>query len=85
MSKLLLFKKMKEVNKHSYKCAFIFPGFGFNIVGGTDSQHLPGEDGIFISHIKPGGSADVSGKLLPGDEIIAVFSHIRKIENPIYR
>lgn len=41
-------------------------------MGGTDSQHLPGEDGFFISCISSGGAAEASKKLVPGDEIVAV-------------
>jgi len=45
-------------------------GLGFNIVGGEDGE------GIFVSFILPGGVADVSGELRPGDQIISVTSCI---------
>lgn len=41
-------------------------GLGFNIVGGD------GNDGIYISHIMPGGTADLSGELHRGDQILSV-------------
>jgi len=41
-------------------------GLGFNIVGGSE------KDGIFVSHITPGGAADVDGKLRAGDQILSV-------------
>ncbi|GMT08858.1 hypothetical protein PFISCL1PPCAC_155, partial [Pristionchus fissidentatus] len=47
-------------------------GFGFNVVGGCDSQHLPGDNGIFVSLIKEDGVADRDGRLKQGDRIISV-------------
>ena len=41
-------------------------GLGFNIVGGEDGE------GIFVSFILAGGSADLSGELLRGDQLISV-------------
>lgn len=41
-------------------------GLGFNIVGGEDGE------GIFISFILAGGSADLSGELKRGDHILSV-------------
>jgi len=41
-------------------------GLGFNIVGGE------GGEGIFISFILTGGSADLSGELRKGDQILSV-------------
>ncbi|VDK83076.1 unnamed protein product [Litomosoides sigmodontis] len=46
--------------------------FGFNIVGGIDQEHIPGDPGIFISMIRNGGSASRDGRLMVGDRIIAV-------------
>lgn len=42
-------------------------GFGFRIVGGTEEGSQ-----VSIGHIVPGGSADLDGRLRPGDEIISV-------------
>uniref|UniRef100_A0A0K0DDP5 PDZ domain-containing protein n=1 Tax=Angiostrongylus cantonensis TaxID=6313 RepID=A0A0K0DDP5_ANGCA len=45
---------------------------GFNIVGGSDSPHIPGHSGIFVSIIKPGSPAYNDGRLSVGDLILAV-------------
>jgi hypothetical protein len=39
---------------------------------GCDSQHIPGDSGIFITRIKPGGAAEVDGRLHVGDRIVSV-------------
>uniref|UniRef100_H2ZDL8 Uncharacterized protein n=1 Tax=Ciona savignyi TaxID=51511 RepID=H2ZDL8_CIOSA len=41
-------------------------GLGFNIVGGD------GSEGIYISYILAGGTADVSGELYRGDQLLSV-------------
>lgn len=41
-------------------------GLGFNIVGGDDGE------GIFVSFILAGGSADLSGELKRGDQLLYV-------------
>ncbi|GMR57150.1 hypothetical protein PMAYCL1PPCAC_27345, partial [Pristionchus mayeri] len=47
-------------------------GFGFNVVGGSDSQHLPGDNGIFVSLVKEDGVAARDGQLKEGDKILSV-------------
>ncbi|CAJ0590277.1 unnamed protein product [Cylicocyclus nassatus] len=47
-------------------------GFGFNIVGGKDSPHIPGHNGIFVSVIKQGGPAYNDGRLSVGDLILSI-------------
>jgi len=47
-------------------------GLGFSIAGGIGSQHIPGDDGIFITRIIPGGTAEIEGQLAVGDRLIAV-------------
>lgn len=47
-------------------------GLGFSIAGGIGSQHIPGDDGIFITRIIPGGTAELEGQLAVGDRLIAV-------------
>uniref|UniRef100_A0A914UK23 PDZ domain-containing protein n=1 Tax=Plectus sambesii TaxID=2011161 RepID=A0A914UK23_9BILA len=47
-------------------------GLGFNIVGGTDSEHIPGDSGIFITKIKANGAAYNDGRLQEGDRILSV-------------
>ena len=41
-------------------------GLGFNIVGGEDNE------GIFVSFVLAGGSADISGNLRRGDRLLSV-------------
>merc|ERR1719410_1686749 len=43
-------------------------GFGFSIVGGTDTPLV----GVFVQELHPGGPAEKSGKLRPGDRILKV-------------
>lgn len=47
-------------------------GLGFNIVGGSDSEHIPGDSGIFITKIKANGAAFNDGRLQEGDRILSV-------------
>ncbi|RCN35318.1 PDZ/DHR/GLGF domain protein [Ancylostoma caninum] len=47
-------------------------GFGFNIVGGKDSPHIPGHSGIFVSVIKQDGPAYNDGRLSVGDLILSI-------------
>lgn len=47
-------------------------GLGFSIAGGRGSPHIPGDDGIFITQIGPGGAASVGGQLHVGDRLVAV-------------
>ncbi|VDN07834.1 unnamed protein product [Thelazia callipaeda] len=47
-------------------------GLGFNIVGGIDSEHIPGDPGIFISRIRVGSAASRDRRLSVGDRIISV-------------
>ena len=42
-------------------------GFGFRIVGGTEEGSQ-----VSIGHIVPGGSADLDGRVMSGDEIVCV-------------
>ncbi|MFH4976792.1 hypothetical protein AB6A40_003501 [Gnathostoma spinigerum] len=47
-------------------------GFGFNIVGGCDSEHIPGDSGIFVSKVSKDGVAYSDGRLSEGDRILSV-------------
>ncbi|ETN79175.1 PDZ/DHR/GLGF domain protein [Necator americanus] len=47
-------------------------GFGFNIVGGKDSPHIPGHSGIFVSVIKQDGPAYNDGRISVGDLILSI-------------
>ncbi|KAJ8031209.1 Disks large-like 1 [Holothuria leucospilota] len=47
-------------------------GLGFSIAGGRGNQHVPGDNGIFVTKIIDGGAAEQEGNLEVGDKIIAV-------------
>lgn len=51
---------------------FIFPGLGFNIVGGVDQNYVANDAGIYVSKIKEDGAAALDGRLQEGDKILAV-------------
>ncbi|XP_076454332.1 disks large homolog 1-like [Babylonia areolata] len=47
-------------------------GLGFSIAGGKGNQHIPGDNGIFITKLIEGGSAEQDGRLAVMDRLIAV-------------
>uniref|UniRef100_A0A8D8WF33 Disks large 1 tumor suppressor protein n=1 Tax=Cacopsylla melanoneura TaxID=428564 RepID=A0A8D8WF33_9HEMI len=47
-------------------------GLGFSIAGGIGNQHIPGDNGIYVTKIMDGGAAQVDGRLQVGDKLIAV-------------
>lgn len=47
-------------------------GLGFSIAGGIGNQHVPGDDGIYVTRIIEGGAAQVDGTLAVGDKLLAV-------------
>lgn len=49
-------------------------GLGFSIAGGKGNQHIPGDNGIFVTKIIDGGAAEQEGNLEVGDKLIAVSS-----------
>ena len=51
------------------------PGLGFSIAGGTDNQHVPGDNGIFVTKIIDGGAAQADGRLMVGDKLLKVDGH----------
>lgn len=54
-------------------------GLGFSIAGGIGNQHIPGDNGIYVTKIMDGGAANVDGRLSIGDKLIAVRTviHVR--------
>ena len=50
-------------------------GLGFSIAGGRTTEHVPGDDGIFITKIIPGGAAAEEGSLAIGDRIVKLNDH----------
>lgn len=47
-------------------------GLGFTIAGGIGSQHIPGDNGIYVSKVMEGGAAARSGQISVGDRLVAV-------------
>ncbi|KAK2167781.1 hypothetical protein LSH36_24g09014 [Paralvinella palmiformis] len=47
-------------------------GLGFSIAGGVGNQHIPGDNGIFVTKVIEGGAAQQDGRLAVGDRLIAV-------------
>ncbi|CAH1245865.1 DLG1 [Branchiostoma lanceolatum] len=47
-------------------------GLGFSIAGGVGNQHIPGDNGIFVTKIIDGGAAQQDSRLLVGDRLLAV-------------
>lgn len=47
-------------------------GLGFSIAGGIGNQHIPGDNGIYVTKIMEGGAAQVEGRLVVGDKLVAV-------------
>lgn len=47
-------------------------GLGFSIAGGVGNQHIPGDNGIFITKIIEGGAAEHDGRPQVGDKILSV-------------
>lgn len=59
-------------------------GLGFSIAGGIGNQHIPGDNGIYVTKIMDGGAANVDGRLAIGDKLIAVRTQAhgeRNLEN----
>lgn len=50
-------------------------GLGFSIAGGIGNQHIPGDNGIYVTKIMDGGAAHVDGRLSVGDKLVAVRHH----------
>jgi hypothetical protein len=47
---------------------------GFSITGGVGSQHIRGDDGIYVKSIQEGGLVSWDGRIWVGDKIVAVKS-----------
>ncbi|XP_060597806.1 LOW QUALITY PROTEIN: synaptojanin-2-binding protein-like [Ruditapes philippinarum] len=47
-------------------------GLGFNIRGGVDNPHIPGDSGIFVTKVRENGAAFVDGRLKEGDKILSI-------------
>jgi hypothetical protein len=51
-------------------------GLGFSIAGGIGNQHIPGDNGIYITKISEGGAAYADGRLCVGDKLVAVRNNM---------
>ncbi|XP_029004290.1 disks large homolog 4-like isoform X6 [Betta splendens] len=49
-------------------------GLGFSIAGGVGNQHVPGDNGIYVTKIIEGGAAHKDGRLQIGDKLVTVNS-----------
>ncbi|XP_061150470.1 discs large homolog 1-like protein isoform X6 [Syngnathus typhle] len=49
-------------------------GLGFSIAGGVGNQHIPGDNGIYVTKIIEGGAAHKDARLQIGDKLLAVNS-----------
>ncbi|XP_065575663.1 discs large homolog 1-like protein isoform X4 [Artemia franciscana] len=47
-------------------------GLGFSIAGGIGNQHIPGDNGIYVTKIMEGGAAHLDGRMAVGDKLVAV-------------
>uniref|UniRef100_A0A0N4ZJA6 Disks large homolog 1 n=1 Tax=Parastrongyloides trichosuri TaxID=131310 RepID=A0A0N4ZJA6_PARTI len=47
-------------------------GLGFSIAGGVGNEHVPGDNGIYITKVIEGGAAYTDGRIGVGDKIICV-------------
>lgn len=47
-------------------------GLGFSIAGGIGNQHIPGDNGIYVTKVMEGGAASVDGRLSIGDKLLNV-------------
>jgi C-terminal processing protease CtpA/Prc len=54
----------------------LYVGLGFSIAGGKGNQHIPGDDGVFITKVIDGGAAQQDGHIAVGDRLIAVRTTI---------
>ncbi|XP_017772482.1 PREDICTED: disks large 1 tumor suppressor protein-like isoform X2 [Nicrophorus vespilloides] len=52
-------------------------GLGFSIAGGIGNQHIPGDNGIYVTKVMDGGAAQVDGRLMVGDKLVAIRDSAR--------
>jgi hypothetical protein len=69
-----LIVRKSEVNLVSWNR---YDQLGFSISGGTDRQHIPGDNRVYITSIVEGGNAFKDGRLSVGDRLLAVKQNIK--------
>ncbi len=47
-------------------------GLGFTIAGGIGNQHIPGDNGIYVTKVMEGGAAAHDGRIDVGDRLVSV-------------
>ncbi len=47
-------------------------GLGFTIAGGIGNQHIPGDNGIYVTKVMEGGAAAMDGRIDVGDRLVCV-------------
>ncbi len=47
-------------------------GLGFTIAGGIGNQHIPGDNGIYVTKVMEGGAAAMDGRIDVGDRLVLV-------------
>jgi len=47
-------------------------GLGFTIAGGIGNQHIPGDNGIYVTKVMDGGAAAHDGRVDVGDRLVSV-------------
>jgi len=47
-------------------------GLGFTIAGGIGNQHIPGDNGIYVTKVMEGGAAAQAASISVGDRLVAV-------------
>uniref|UniRef100_A0A8D2JGR4 Disks large homolog 1 n=1 Tax=Varanus komodoensis TaxID=61221 RepID=A0A8D2JGR4_VARKO len=72
----LYIKRRKQVTEKIVELKLVKgpKGLGFSIAGGVGNQHIPGDNGIYVTKIIEGGAAHKDGKLQIGDKLMAVNS-----------
>ncbi|XP_037075487.1 disks large homolog 2-like [Pollicipes pollicipes] len=53
-------------------------GLGFSIAGGTGNQHIPADNGIYVTKIMEDGAAYQDGTMAVGDRLVAVDAGVRR-------
>lgn len=59
-------------------------GLGFSIAGGIGNQHIPGDNGIYVTKIMDGGAAQIDGRLKVGDKLVAVKNTMVRCNLPSF-
>ncbi|XP_050404710.1 disks large 1 tumor suppressor protein isoform X4 [Patella vulgata] len=74
-SKVILYvKRLKAPTENIMELELVKgnKGLGFSIAGGKGNQHIPGDNGIFVTKLIEGGAAEQDGRVAVGDRLIAV-------------